>query len=53
MNGGHRGPGSAAQNAPNVDDYSMEFGYKNIAEAPTTAPPATTWTGQEQPDLQR
>lgn len=31
----------------------MEFGYKNIAVAPTTAPPATTWTCQEQPDLQR
>lgn len=37
---------------PRVDDYCMESGYKDIAEAPTTAPSATTSAGQEQADMQ-
>lgn len=37
--GEHRGPGAADARPRNIDEYAMQFGYKNIVQAPTTAPP--------------
>lgn len=44
--GGHRGPGAALAPGPRIDDYAMDYGYKEYREAPPTASAAASSTAQ-------